>query len=122
MSHDYHEGLPGYSPNQLLHDGCGECEARSKTFTHGIGHLDTDAFARAWGRAAEWERQGGDLTDVSQAERPLLRMLWALQIHFERRGVPLGRCPGSLRPQRRGRSVAAKPMMWMSGGERNPIP
>lgn len=91
MSHDYHQGLPGYSPQQILHDGCIECEARGKRDDHGIGSLDQQNFARAWQRAAAWNRD--IVTDVSAAEAPLLRTLWSLQLRLERRGVPIGEVP-----------------------------
>jgi hypothetical protein len=89
--HTYHEGLPGYSPAQLLHDGCPECVARGQSRGLGIGQLDHRNFARAWQRAADWNRDG--LPDVSMAERPMLDALWAIQIHLERRGVPIGTVP-----------------------------
>jgi hypothetical protein len=31
MSHNFHEGLPGYGEAQILHDGCAECEARARS-------------------------------------------------------------------------------------------
>jgi len=95
--HDYHEGLPGYSPNQILHDGCAECEARAKSITHGMRYLDNQRFARAWERAAEWNVQDGDVRDISHAEMPLLRILWAVQVQLQRRGVHLGECPSGAR-------------------------
>ena len=79
--HDYHNGLPGYSADQILHDGCGECEARAASLDHGLAHLDRNNFYRAWARAAEWNRSG--LTDVARAEIPLLSVLWAVQIKLD---------------------------------------
>ena len=90
-THDYHEIQPGYSEAQILHDGCGECEARSKNLPHAIGSMDKDRFVRAWERSAEWNRSG--LPDLSLAERPLLEVLWAIQLRLETRGVPIGACP-----------------------------
>lgn len=92
MVHDYHEGLPGYSPEQILHDGCLECEERGKRDDHGIGSLDSRRFAAAWKRAADWNRTT-DIRDVSQAERPLLNTLWSIQLRLEPRGVPIGEVP-----------------------------
>jgi hypothetical protein len=90
--HDYHDGLPGYSPEQILHDGCGECEARSKTDDHGLANLDRVNFYRAWGRAARWNREG--LTDLSRAEIPLLNLLWVIQLKLESYAqVPIGVVP-----------------------------
>lgn len=79
--HDYHEGLEGFSPNQILHDGCAECEWRAKTRNLGISYLDQFNFVRAWERAAEYNRRG--LPDVSRAERPMLDVLWAVRIQQE---------------------------------------
>jgi hypothetical protein len=89
--HTYHEGLPGYSPAQILHDGCPECEARAQSRNLGIAHLDRYRFAHAWQRAAEWNSQG--LADISAAERPMLDVLWAVQIKLEEYGVPIGQLP-----------------------------
>lgn len=90
--HDYHEQLPGYSPGQILHDGCGECEERSKRADHGLSSLDTLSFEHAWVRAYTWEKFGQ--RDLSECELDLLRMLWSVQLQFERRGVPIGVLPG----------------------------
>lgn len=89
--HDHHESLPGYSSQQLLHDGCGECERRSKEPGLGIPHLDPINFAWAWTRANEWKRDG--LPDVAEVEKPMLNALWAVQVQLEQRGVPMGQCP-----------------------------
>ena len=52
MSHDYPEGAPNYSPDQVLKDGCQECTERSEHPWLGISHLDYTAFPAAWARAA----------------------------------------------------------------------
>ena len=90
-AHDYHEGLPRYSPAQVLHDGCGECETRSRAPWDAIARLDRHSFARAWGRAAQWNRDG--LPDISVAESDVLRILWVIQLQLERRGFEIGRVP-----------------------------
>ena len=89
--HDYHDGLPGYSPDQVLHDGCGECEARSKQPDGGMAYLDRLNFVRAWERAAEWNRAG--LLDLARAEIPMLSILWSVQLKLENYGVPIGQVP-----------------------------
>jgi hypothetical protein len=89
--HDYHEGLTGYSPDQILHDGCSECEARSKETAGGLIHLDRSNIARAWARAALWNRSG--LSDISRCEIPLLSALWVVQLKLEQYGVPIGQVP-----------------------------
>lgn len=94
MSHDYHEQLPGFSPAQVLHDGCRECEHRALRSDHGMASLDTANFARAWSRAAQWNKSG--LADVAVAEIPLLSVLWAVQVQLERIGVPIGTLPSAV--------------------------
>jgi hypothetical protein len=89
--HDYHDGLPGFSEAQILHDGCAECEERGASRNLGIAHLDHVRFARAWERAAAWNKAG--LADVSNAERPMLDVLWAIQCQLENRGFPIGGVP-----------------------------
>ena len=91
--HSYHEGLPGYSPTQILHDGCEECEARSRETAGGVARLDKWNFARAWARAAEWNN--GGLPDLARAEMPLLNALWAVQVQLENFGVPIGLVPNA---------------------------
>jgi hypothetical protein len=92
MTHAPHEWLPGYSPAQLLHDGCPECETRGQAAAAAIAGLDTASFERAWERAAAWQRDGGG-HPIAAAEIPMLRALWAVQVQLERRGWPTGRCP-----------------------------
>ena len=91
MSHDDHERAPGYSPEQVLWDGCGECTERAENLFLAISHMDPQTFERAWDRAALFNR--GLLRDPSQAEVPLLNVLWACQVQFERRGIPIGFLP-----------------------------
>lgn len=89
--HDYHDGLPGFSATQILHDGCGECEARGKDVANAIACLDRGRFVQAWVRAAQWNRAG--VPDCSAAERDLLSVLWAIQLKLEPRGIPVGEVP-----------------------------
>ena len=93
MSHGPHESHPGFSPHQVLKDGCAECSSRSESVWLAISYLDPVAFAKAWARAAAYER--GTLADVSAAEVPLLRALWAVQVHLEQRGFAIGAVPCS---------------------------
>jgi hypothetical protein len=92
MAHDYHQALPGYSDDQILHDGCGECEARGKAVSRAITSLDKGRFALAWKRAADWNLTVGAVF-VSKAERELLETLWAVQLRLEYYGVPIGTLP-----------------------------
>lgn len=89
MSHDAHEALPGYHPEQLLVDGCGECESRSTGAA--IAHMDPERFGRAWKRAVAWNREGAPA--VSQAECGVLSALWSVAVQLEMRGVPIGVLP-----------------------------
>lgn len=96
MTHDYHEKLPGYHADQVLHDGCGECEARAKLNSHGIAQLDLDRFRHAWRRAAGVGRGHIPLAERSAAEMPMLDALWAVQVQLERVGIPIGEVPAPL--------------------------
>ena len=87
--HDYHEQLDGFSPAQIWHDGCAECEARGEAVA--IGALDDSRFAKAWARAAQFNMTG--LPDVARAEVKLLNTLWAVQLKLERYGVEIGALP-----------------------------
>jgi len=94
--HDYHEGQPNYSADQVLHDGCKECGLRAQSDDHGIANMDKFTFARAWLRAARWNREG--LDDLAMAERPALNTLWAVQLKLETWGLPIGTLPvGAIR-------------------------
>jgi hypothetical protein len=93
MTHDYHEGLPGYSPDQLLHAGCAECEERSEEHGGGLAHLDQFRFALAWSRAARWQSGLGSLPDLDRAEIPMLETLWTVQLKLQEFGVPIGTMP-----------------------------
>jgi hypothetical protein len=92
--HSYHEGLPGFSPAQLLHDGCAECESRAGSRDHGIANLDRHNFRLAWQRSAQWNTVG--VPDIARAEIPMLSVLWSVQLHLERYGFPIGQLPGHL--------------------------
>jgi hypothetical protein len=89
--HDHHENLPGFSAGQILHSGCGVCEGRSKSSSLGIAYLDRTTFARAWARAAQYNRAG--VPDLSLAEMPMLDVLRAVQCQLENYGVPIGTVP-----------------------------
>ena len=93
MSHAYHEGLPGFDARQVLHDGCPECEYRGDHLDAALAHMDNDSFARAWKRAYDWKASRGGgfaaVGETSDAERPLLNVLWGVQVILERLGQPL---------------------------------
>lgn len=92
MVHDFHVELLTFDPAQILHDGCAECEERSRSRSHGIANLDPANFARAWRRAA-LRNVGALYSRVSQAERPMLDVLWAVQVQLEKKGLRIGYLP-----------------------------
>ena len=91
MSHDPHHALPGYTPAQMLVDGCGECTACAGFASCGIGALDSQRFEQAWKRAAAWQRD--EVHDISRNELRMLAALWDIQVQLERRGIPIGEVP-----------------------------
>lgn len=95
MTHANHPTLPGYDERQLFHDGCEECEARGAS-PEAATYLDRGRFAKAWKRAADWQRNADPdvVRSLSHAELPMLRSLWYVQVMFERcYGWPLGTLP-----------------------------
>lgn len=76
--HAYHERLPGYNEQQILHDGCPECEQWGAVVYLGIGQLDHNNYARAVQRAVAWSMNGAVGMYLSECELPLLETLWAV--------------------------------------------
>jgi hypothetical protein len=97
-THDYHPGLPGYHPDQILHDGCAECERRGANVETAIGSMDHKRFEKAWLRTADQRAStppSGDRGGPrSVAESKVLDAIWAIQVHLENRGIPIGDLPG----------------------------
>jgi hypothetical protein len=92
MTHTYHEKLPGFDERQILHDGCDECTERGKDIRSALAHMDEHQFHRAWRRAFDLMASAGDhaaVGRVSEAEYPLLQILWGVQVHLQRNGVTL---------------------------------
>lgn len=79
----------------MLRDGCKECERQSKEPGLGIAHLDPLRFVHAWHRAAAWHIDG--LDDVSEAEKPMLNVLWCIQLHLDQRRFKIGVVPEQIR-------------------------
>lgn len=91
-THDYHEGLPGYHPDQVLRDGCAECERRGKDPLKALLHMDRERFAKAWQRAIDYDR--GTAEHVAVCERDLLDTICLLGVMLERFfGIPTGTVP-----------------------------
>lgn len=96
MSHDPHHVQPGYSPDQVLYDGCAECDRRAASADHGLSYLDVPTFERAWTRAHQWQTVG--LPDLAHNEVLLFTMLVSVMVQFERRGIPFGYLPRNVMP------------------------
>ena len=110
-THAHHEAFPGFDPDRILHDGCPECEHRGEVDggLDAIIHLDPVRFAEAWARAAAWQRDQLDpRRPIAACEAPMLKVLWTIQLMFERAGIaPLGvlPAPASNRYGRTGRGL-----------------
>jgi len=93
VSHTFHDALPGYDQRQILHDGCRECEHRGKDVSTALANMDAHTFGKAWRRAFDWQSSHGGGYDatgqVSHAEIAVLKAIWGIQVHLERRGLPL---------------------------------
>jgi len=97
MSHSFHEALDGFDPAQILVDGCPECEDRGRNLPVALAHIDDQRFAAAWKRAYDlYALDSPSVGRVSDAEKPLLEVLWGIQCVLQRFGVPLNGTP----PQR----------------------
>lgn len=107
MTHAPHEVHAGYDAGQVMFDGCTECAEHATRMDCGITALDPGRFATAWRRAAGWQRGQLAGSRVSDAEAPLLSVLWSVQIQLENIGWPLGELP---RPD-----VAAQIVALLSG-------
>lgn len=79
--HNHHESLPGFHVDQIWYDGCSECEYRGQNLPNSLGTLDLGNLHRAWVRAGTRSSHG--VAHESSAERPLLQMLWMVQLCLE---------------------------------------
>lgn len=93
MSHLYHEGLPGYVPDAVLHTGCPECEHRCARGAMALDTMDRGRVQALWRRAAaayafgyslpgEYHEEGRVLLD--SLELPLVEMVQAVQRALQR--------------------------------------
>jgi hypothetical protein len=78
--HAYHEQLPNFNPNAILHEGCEECESRANIA--GLLQLDWRNAQRAVERAIEWNY--GRCPDTNPTEAGLLRAVWSMLVFLER--------------------------------------
>ena len=84
-AHDYHPSLPGFHPDQVLVDGCIECERRSKDLRLAITHMDDERFERACTRALAVERRG--LDTCSATERRVYDVLAPIVARLTKQGL-----------------------------------
>jgi hypothetical protein len=81
--HAYHDELPGFSPDAILHHGCEECESRAGL--HGLAHLDDRNSRKVVERAVRLRSMhGGGLPDTNPTERKLLDAVWTMLVWLER--------------------------------------
>lgn len=78
MSHVYHEGLPGYDPASVLHDGCPECEERSRRGLDGVLALDRDRQLALW---------QDPVTRTSACDARLRRELYTVAVFLQGAGI-----------------------------------
>lgn len=87
MSHEYHPNLDNYNAANVLHDGCEECEERSKSIA-GLLHLDDENLRRLWDRMMWREfpgtRNGKPLGPYSDADYDATKMLYHIGVLLER--------------------------------------
>lgn len=88
MMHEYHEGLPGFHPEQIFHDGCGECERRGADVDLALMNMDNPTFERAWSRA-RWflAGEGPGAQHIARAEVNLLNVLGQVARRFDQLGA-----------------------------------
>jgi hypothetical protein len=81
-THTYHDDLPGFSPEAVLHHGCEECESRAGI--HGLGSLDWKNSRKVVERAVRLRSMhGGGLDDTNPTERKLLDAVWTVLVWLE---------------------------------------
>jgi hypothetical protein len=82
VSHVYHEGLPGYHPESILHDGCPECEERSRRGLDGVLALTRDRQLALWRGAF-----GPYVRPSSSCDERLRRELTAVAVFLGGAGI-----------------------------------
>jgi hypothetical protein len=99
MSHAFHEGLPGYDPGSIWHDGCYECELRAADPVQGLHILDAGNALRAWTDmlALRWHGGGGLDRRVSRCDALLFDALYQVAVWLERSGMSPGLVEAHLR-------------------------
>lgn len=86
MTHDYHDGLPGFDAGNIWHDGCRECEVRAANILSGLTSLDHHNFRQAWADmlAAKWSGGEGLNRNVSACDWRLQSALYTIAVLMER--------------------------------------
>lgn len=97
-SHAYHQELDGYHEDQVLHDGCSECEHRAKHLDVALAVMDPERFDKAWKRAAAvYGNPGEGDYHLAKAEEPVLQALYGVQVQLQRVGLKLGHLPRDIK-------------------------
>jgi hypothetical protein len=83
--HAYHDGLAGYDPSNVLHDGCEECEGRAADGIQGLQALDETNFARLLNKMVDAEFIDDRYPEtISHADATLCGTLYAIAVLLER--------------------------------------
>ena len=90
MTHVYHEALPGYSADDVLHDGCPECDARAADPRIGLSHLDDRNRIRMWAKMRAYHFQGGGVDPVSQNDLQVMGLMYTIAVFLERAALSAG--------------------------------
>ena len=90
MMHCFHPDLEGYDPKSILHDGCEECEQRSRKGVAGLLDLDSSNLELLWLRCLNDEysgHNGGEEAGYfrSNAERRLGYQLYLIGVLLQNR-------------------------------------
>lgn len=87
--HAYHDGLAGFDPRNVLHDGCEECESRAAAGIDGVLALDGANRLQLWDDmlAYEWGTGVSIGRNPSRADHRVMRTLYLVAVLMEGFGV-----------------------------------
>ena len=88
MTHVFHDGLPRYDARNLLHDGCPECEERSREPMLGILNLDPANLHRLWTLMVALKYDGVYKWQPSDATLRLVQAAYEVSVVMQRGGMP----------------------------------
>lgn len=86
--HTYHDNLPGFDANNVLHDGCDECEARAMNpMGVGIPHLDHNNRLKLWRDMIGYHFTADrDQRQFSACDRTLMDAMYLIAVFMQRAG------------------------------------